>query len=49
MTPNALFAVIVEGLFAVVFVGSLISFVRRRDPVSRDIALTLAHSSVCSS
>lgn len=42
MTPNQLFAVLVEGLFAVVFVGSLISFVRRRDPVSRDIALTFS-------
>ena len=42
MTPNELFAVLVEGLFAVVFVGALISFVRRRDPVSRDIALTFS-------
>jgi signal transduction histidine kinase/DNA-binding response OmpR family regulator len=42
MTPNQLFAVLVEGLFGVVFVGSLLSYVRRRDPVSRDIALTFS-------
>ena len=42
MTPNQLFAILVEGLFAVVFVGALGSYVRRRDPVSRDVALTFS-------
>lgn len=42
MTSYQLFAVLVEGLFAVVFAASLLAFVQRRDPVSRDIALTFS-------
>jgi hypothetical protein len=42
MTPNQLFTLLVEGLFAVVFVGALVSYVRPRDPVTRDVALTFS-------
>jgi signal transduction histidine kinase/DNA-binding response OmpR family regulator len=42
MTPNEVFALIVEGVFAIVFVGALVDFVRRRNPVSRDVALAFS-------
>lgn len=42
MTPNEAFALLVEGLFGVVFVAALLDFVKRRDPVSRDVALTFS-------
>ncbi len=42
MTTNQLFGVVVEILFAVVFVGAIVDFGRRRDPVSRDVALTFS-------
>jgi hypothetical protein len=42
MTPNQVFALVVEGLFAIVFIGSLADFARRRDPVSRDVALAFS-------
>ena len=42
MTPNQLFGLIVEGLFTAVFLGAIADFARRRDPVSRDVALTFS-------
>jgi signal transduction histidine kinase/DNA-binding response OmpR family regulator len=42
MTLNEAFSLLVEGLFGVVFVGALLDFVKRRDPVSRDVALTFS-------
>ena len=42
MTPNEAIALLVEGLFGVVFVAALLDFVKRRDPVTRDVALTFS-------
>lgn len=42
MTPNEVFSLLIEGLFGVVFVAALMDFVKRRDPVSRDVALTFS-------
>jgi signal transduction histidine kinase/CheY-like chemotaxis protein len=42
MTSNQLFALLVEAIFTVVFVGALADYGRRRDPVSRDVALTFS-------
>jgi signal transduction histidine kinase/DNA-binding response OmpR family regulator len=42
MTPSEAVALLVEGLFGVVFVAALLEFVKRRDPVSRDVALTFS-------
>jgi signal transduction histidine kinase/DNA-binding response OmpR family regulator len=42
MTPNEAFSLLVEGLFGIVFVAALLDFAKRRDPVSRDIALTFS-------
>ncbi len=42
MTLNAIFSVLVEVLFTAVFVGAIADFARRRDPVSRDVALTFS-------
>ena len=42
MTLNAIFGLLVETLFTLVFVGALADFARRRDPVSRDVALTFS-------
>ncbi len=42
MTLTEAITIVVEALFAIVFVGSLIDFARRRDPVSRDVALAFS-------
>jgi signal transduction histidine kinase/CheY-like chemotaxis protein len=42
MTTNQLFTLLVEVLFTVVFVGALVGFARRRDPVNRDVALAFS-------
>jgi signal transduction histidine kinase/CheY-like chemotaxis protein len=42
MTSNQLFGLLVEAIFTAVFVGALAAYVRRRDPVSRDVALTFS-------
>ena len=42
MTSNQLFGLLVEAIFTAVFVGALADYARRRDPVSRDVALTFS-------
>jgi signal transduction histidine kinase/DNA-binding response OmpR family regulator len=42
MTTNQLFSLVVEILFTAVFVGAIVDFQRRRDPVSRGVALTFS-------
>ena len=42
MTLTAALTVIVEILFSAVFAGALVDYRRRRDPVSRDVALTFS-------
>jgi signal transduction histidine kinase/DNA-binding response OmpR family regulator len=42
MTPAALLTIVVELTFGLVFLGALVGFIRRRDPVSRDVALTFS-------
>jgi hypothetical protein len=42
MTTYQLFSIVVELLFTAVFIGAIVDFARRRDPVSRDVALTFS-------
>ena len=42
MTLTAVLTVTIELLFSAVFVGALLEYVRRRDPVNRDVALTFS-------
>jgi signal transduction histidine kinase/DNA-binding response OmpR family regulator len=42
MSPNDVFALIVEAVFAVVFAGALVEYVRRRNPINRDVALAFS-------
>jgi signal transduction histidine kinase/CheY-like chemotaxis protein len=42
MTASQLLPFLVEGLFAVVFLRASLDYARRRDPVSRDVALTFS-------
>jgi signal transduction histidine kinase/CheY-like chemotaxis protein len=42
MTSNQLFGLLVEAIFTAVFIGALADYGRRRDPVSRDVALTFS-------
>jgi signal transduction histidine kinase/CheY-like chemotaxis protein len=42
MTAIQLFGFLVEVLFTAVFLGAMADFARRRDPVSRDVALTFS-------
>ena len=42
MTTIALFGILVESLLGLVFLSAVVGFVRRRDPVSRDVALTFS-------
>jgi signal transduction histidine kinase/DNA-binding response OmpR family regulator len=42
VTPNDLFVLLVESVFAIVFSGALLDYVRRRNPVSRDVALAFS-------
>jgi hypothetical protein len=42
MTPNDVFALIVEAVFAIVFIGALLEYVRHRNPINRDVALAFS-------
>jgi signal transduction histidine kinase/DNA-binding response OmpR family regulator len=42
MTPNQLFALVVEAVFTLVFIGAIADYRRGRDPVSRGVALTFS-------
>jgi signal transduction histidine kinase/CheY-like chemotaxis protein len=42
MTPTDALTIVVEAVFALVFLGALVGYVKRRDPVSRDVALTFS-------
>ena len=42
MSPNDVFALVVEAVFTVVFIGALIDYVRHRNPVTRDVALAFS-------
>jgi hypothetical protein len=42
MTTIEVFPLIVEAVFATVFVGALLEYVRHRNPINRDVALTFS-------
>jgi signal transduction histidine kinase/DNA-binding response OmpR family regulator len=42
MNPTDALTIVVEAVFALVFVGALVGYLQRRDPVSRDVALTFS-------
>lgn len=42
MTPAEVLGITVEAVFALVFLGALVGYLQRRDPVSRDVALTFS-------
>jgi signal transduction histidine kinase/DNA-binding response OmpR family regulator len=42
MTPTDALTIFVEAAFALIFIGALAGYLQRRDPVSRDVALTFS-------